>query len=124
MNVWQTMVNIEFPSGRMAVLSHVAYNDTTRSKVSSHSGVVEFDLPKISQITTEGVPLELECAGHGQHPGLGWEASHAMDLITTGTFESPLLRYDTSLAIVHLMDIVRSKIRSHPQYAMMEVLNI
>ena len=115
---WQTMVNIEFPSGTMAVLSHVAYNDTTLSKVTSHSGGVEFNLPKISRITTEGVPIELECDGVGKHPGLGSEAQHAMDLLATGTLESPLLTYDTSRAIVHLMDLVRSKIRSHPHYIM------
>lgn len=121
---WQTMVRIEFPSGTMAILSHVAYNDTTQSKVVSHSGVVEFDLPKILRITTEGVPLMLGCAGSGEHPGLGWEASHAMDLVTTGALESPLLPHGTSLAIAHLMDIVRSKIRSHPQYIMNDVLDV
>lgn len=109
---WQTMVNIEFPSGTRAILSHVAYNSTTLSKVSSHSGVVEFDLPKISQINTEGTSIQKECAGVGAHPGLGWEASHAMDLIAAGRLESPLLTYDVSKAVTHLMDIVRDKIRT------------
>ena len=76
----------------------------------SHSGVVEFDLPKISQIKTEGVSMQQECTGAGDHPGLGWEASHAMDLLATGTLESPLLPYGVSKAVTHLMDIVRSKL--------------
>lgn len=113
---WQTIVKIEFPSGTTAELNHVAYDSATLSKVSSHGGVVEFDLPKISTIITEHVPMELECSGSGAHPGLGHEASHAMDLIATGKIESPLLPYDTSIAIIHLMDLIRSKIRSHPRH--------
>lgn len=78
----------------------------------SHSGVVEFDLPTISQITTEGVAMQLENMGGGDHPGLGWEASHAMDLVAAGTLESPLLPYDVSKAVTHLMEIVRSKLNT------------
>jgi len=113
---WQTMVNIEFPSGTKAVLSHVAYDDKTLSKVNSHGGVVEFDLPNISYIKTDGLPMQPGSPGRGDHPGLAWEASHAMDLIAEGRLESPILPHDVSRAVVHLMDIVRSKISSHPSY--------
>lgn len=104
---WETIVTIDFPSGSKAVLTHVAQNDTTPSKVASHSGNITFDLPKISYIQVDGKLLDIE--GQGRHPGLGWEVSHAMELLTLGAIESPLLPHDVSLATGHLMDIVRSK---------------
>jgi len=107
---WETIVTIEFPSGTKAVLSHVAYDNVTLSRVSSNSGIIEFDLPKIQTITTEGAVMPLQCNGRGDHPGLGWEASHAMDLLASGKVESPLLPHDVSRAVTYLMDIVRSKL--------------
>ena len=113
---WQTMVNLEFPSGTRATLTHVAYNTSTLSKVSSHSGVVTFDLDNLSQFTTEGVSIDMQSVGVGNRPGLAWEASHAMNLLTASKIQSPLLPHDVSRAILYLMDIVRSKIPTHPSY--------
>lgn len=113
---WQTIVSIEFPSGTTATLSHVAYDDTAPSKVTSFGGAVEFNLPKISSITVEGDAIDLSLADLGQHSGLGWEAIHAMDLIVSNSIQSPRLSNEVSLATTHLMDLVRSKIRTHPRY--------
>lgn len=116
---WSTLVYIDFPSGTRATLSHHARDKTDRSKVVFQCGSILFDLPKLEQITINGEPLSHSATPlmpHGAHPGLGLEAAHAMDLIASHKFESPLLPHDTSLAILHLMDLVRAKIPTHVSY--------
>lgn len=112
-----TTVSIDFPSGVRATLSHVAHNETKPSRVALQCGAILFDLPKLEHITIDGEPLnELRPTEHGDHPGLGYEAAHAMHLLNSHQTESPLLPHDASLAMMHLMDLVRANIPTHVAY--------
>jgi len=115
---WSTTASIDFPSGTQVTLSHLAHDEQRMSKVVFQCGSVEFDLPKLKRVTIDGQPLsnDVQSTERGVHPGLGHEAAHAMELIEKNQIESPLLPHNTSLAMMHVMDLIRVNIPTHVLY--------
>jgi predicted dehydrogenase len=107
---------VDHPQAQAMVTTTLAASTPTTATISGTSGRIELDGPfyqpnRVRLVHPSGVQVTSAAPTLTGHHGLAYEAAHFAQLVADGFTESPVLPPDETVAIMEVLDEIRSQVR-------------